>query len=87
MLIKFLTLAALASATVVLGACAESTDSQSTAARPAARSVPVIAEPLAFEHARTKIESVGTSRAVLSADLYPAASGEVVAVNLEPDNS
>ena len=81
---KFLKLAALVSATLLLGACAESSDSQSTSGRPAARSIPVIAETLAFEHARTEIESVGTSRAILSAELYPAASGEVVAVNLEP---
>ena len=81
---KFLTLTALASLTVLLAACAESTDSQPTSARPAVRSIPVIAEPLTFEYARTEIESVGTSRAILSADLYPATSGEVVAVNLEP---
>ena len=77
-------LAVLASATVMLGACAESTDGQAAAGRPPVRSIPVIAEPLAFAYARTEIESVGTSRAILSADLYPAASGEVVSVNLEP---
>lgn len=81
---KSLGLAVLASATVMLGACAESTDGQAAAGRPPVRSIPVIAEPLAFDYARTEIESVGTSRAILSADLYPAASGEVVAVNLEP---
>lgn len=49
-----------------------------------ARTVPVIVEPLRFEHARTRVEAVGTSRAVLSAELYPATSGEVIAVHFEP---
>ena len=48
------------------------------------RGVPVIVEPLRFEAARTRAEAVGTSRAVLSAELYPAASGEVTSVNFEP---
>lgn len=48
------------------------------------RGVPVIVEPLRFEPARTRAEAVGTSRAVLSAELYPAASGEVTSVNFEP---
>ena len=48
------------------------------------QAVTVIAEPLRFESAQTRVEAVGTSRAVLSAELYPAASGEVVAVNFEP---
>jgi RND family efflux transporter MFP subunit len=53
--------------------------------RPAApRAVPVIAETVRFEHATTRIEAVGTSRAVLSTEVHPAASGEVVAVNFEP---
>lgn len=48
------------------------------------RSVPVIVEPLRFEPARTRAEAVGTSRALLSAELYPASSGEVTSVNFEP---
>lgn len=50
----------------------------------AERSVPVLVEPLRFEPARTRSETVGTSRAVLSAELYPASSGEVAVVNFEP---
>ena len=46
--------------------------------------MPVIAEQIGFEYARTRVEAVGTSRAVLSAELYPATSGEVIAVNFEP---
>ena len=48
------------------------------------RAVPVIAETVRFEHAATHIEAVGTSRAMLSAEIHPAAAGEVVAVNFEP---
>ena len=48
------------------------------------RAVPVVTESLRFERARTRIEAVGTARARLSADIYPATSGEVVAVNFEP---
>lgn len=48
------------------------------------RGVPVIVEPLRFEAARTRAEAVGTARAVLSAELYPAASGVVTSVNFEP---
>lgn len=68
----------------LLGACAESPGDSESATRPAARAIPVIAEPISFELARTKIEAVGTSRAILSADLYPVTSGEVVAVSMEP---
>ena len=52
--------------------------------RARASAVRVIAEPLTLERERTRIEAVGTSRALQSIELYPAASGEVVAVNFEP---
>lgn len=48
------------------------------------RAVNVIVEPLAFERARTRVEAVGTSRARLSAEIYPASAGEVVAIDFEP---
>jgi len=54
-----------------------------TAATPRA-AVRVIAAPLAFERAVTRVEAVGTSRALRSIELHPAASGEVVAVKFEP---
>ncbi len=60
------------------------TDSEPVARSAPDRSVPVIVEPLRFEPARTRAEAVGTSRALLSADLYPASSGEVTGVNFEP---
>ncbi len=82
---RFSTWAAIAAsaAVAVLGGC--STDEpHAEAPSSAARSVPVIVEPLRFEHARTRVEAVGTSRAILSAELYPVASGEVIAVDFEP---
>lgn len=48
------------------------------------RVVRVIVEPLQFESSRTEVEAVGTSRALRSVDVYPATSGEVIAVNFEP---
>lgn len=67
---------------VVLAACAEvSTDSQPRRAEPAVR---VIVESLQFESERTRVEAVGTSRAMRSVDVYPATSGEVIAVDFEP---
>ncbi len=72
----------LASVALLVGACAEETPAPTWAGT--ARSVPVIAQPVAWEHASTRVEAVGTSRANLSAEIYSAASGEVVAVNFEP---
>jgi len=75
------TTAPLLAAALLLGACSESPAPM----RPqGVQPVAVIVEPLRFEYARTSVEAVGTSRAVLSAELHPAASGEVVAVNFEP---
>jgi RND family efflux transporter MFP subunit len=44
----------------------------------------VIVDSVRFEPAVTRAEAVGTSRARLSTDVYPASSGEVVAVRFEP---
>jgi RND family efflux transporter MFP subunit len=66
---------------LLLGACSD----PSASARPSvSQAVPVIAQSVSYEHASTRVEAVGTSRANLSAEIYPAASGEVVAVNFEP---
>ena len=48
------------------------------------RTVNVLVEAPGLEPERTRVEAVGTSRARLSAELYPAVAGEVVAVNFEP---
>lgn len=76
---RTLLLAAAAAATV--SACSEAPE---PARAPAARSVPVIVEPVRYERVNERLEVVGTSRARLSTELYPAASGEVIAVNFEP---
>lgn len=66
----------------MLVACGDSPAPVERAA--AERAVSVLVEPVTFEPALTRIEAVGTSRAALSAELYPAASGEVVAIAFEP---
>ena len=53
-------------------------------ARSAKPPVQVIVESLQFEAERTRVEAVGTSRAIRSVDVYPATSGEVIAVDFEP---
>ena len=47
-------------------------------------STKVIVENVRFEPAVPRAEAVGTSRARLSTDVYPASSGEVTAVRFEP---
>ena len=70
---------------LLVAACSESpTEAPGAPQAAAPNSVPVIVEPLRFEPALTRAESVGTSRALLSAELYPASSGEVIGVRFEP---
>lgn len=45
------------------------------------RGAPVVLQDVQFAVERTRLEAVGTSRAARSATIYPAASGEVVAVH------
>jgi len=79
---QYLKTVATLAALLALSACGGAqTDSQ---ARPAAPPVRVIVESLQFEPERTHVEAVGTSRAVRSVDVYPATSGEVIAVDFEP---
>lgn len=47
--------------------------------------VPVIVEPVVLQAERTRLEAVGTSRAIRSVTLHPAAAGEVTAVNFDAD--
>ena len=68
-------------AAVTLGACSEAPETSRPDTRAA---VKVIAEPVRFERAGTRVEAVGTSQAVLSAELHAAASGEVIAIRFEP---
>lgn len=66
---------------MALGGCADEPAQPSASAQQ--RSA-VIVEPVRIERTRTKLEAVGTSRALRSVELYPVTSGEVVAVNFEP---
>lgn len=84
-------LAAVTVCALVLAACAdEGSDRRSarsaiaTRAMQADTGVRAIVEPLQLENARTRVEAVGTSRALRSVELHPATSGEVTAVNFEP---
>jgi RND family efflux transporter MFP subunit len=47
------------------------------------RPTPVILERVVLESERTRIEAVGTARAIRSVTLHPAATGEVVAVHFK----
>jgi len=72
-------------AALVVSACSEApTASRPQIAEPAVR---VIVEQLQFEPALAEVEAVGTSRALRSVDVYPATSGEVIAVDFEPGQS
>lgn len=81
------TLAAV-TACVLLAACAEDRPGRAagvvTPAMQADTGVRAIVEPLQFENVRTRVEAVGTSRALRSIELHPATSGEVTAVTFEP---
>jgi RND family efflux transporter MFP subunit len=74
-------------ACALLAACAEESAERApavTRAMQADAGVGAIVEPLQFENVRTRVEAVGTSRALRSIELHPATSGEVTAVNFEP---
>ena len=66
----------------VIAACGPA--SSGPPASVSAAPVRVIVEPLRFEPVRTTVEAVGTSRALRSVEIYPATSGEVIAVDFEP---
>jgi RND family efflux transporter MFP subunit len=50
----------------------------------AARTVPVVAESVSVEQRRTRIEAVGTARALRSVSVFAETAGEVVSVNFQP---
>lgn len=66
---------------LLLSACTENMSAEVTAVDHQLR---VIVKPLELNEERTRIEAVGTSRALLSIAVHPAMPGEVVAVNFEP---
>lgn len=78
---KRVTLALLGVTSMMAAGCSDSLEPPESYS---VSTVRVIAEPLGFERARTRIEAVGTSRARLSTEVYPASSGEVVAIDFTP---
>src|ERR1700754_1537559 len=66
---------------LALGGCTEDTSDR---AAPLQKKVSVVVEPVDFTNEQTRVEAVGTSRAMQSVTLTPDVSGEVVAVNFEP---
>lgn len=78
----FLALAAAILCAPLLSACSEDQAAEAVAQRD--REVRVIVAPLELNEERTRVEAVGTSRAVQSIAIHPAVAGEVVAVNFEP---
>jgi RND family efflux transporter MFP subunit len=71
-------------AALCLALAAACSDDPASGREQADRNVRVIVEPLQYSSARTRVEAVGTSRAVQSISIHPATSGEVVSVNFEP---
>jgi RND family efflux transporter MFP subunit len=67
---------------VFLTACGN--PDQDTGGRDIAAAVQVIVEPLRLDNTSTRLEAVGTSRAVRSIEIFPATSGEVVSINFQP---
>jgi len=66
---------------LVLAGCAE----EVTDRRPSTdKTVHVVVENVRFSNEQTRIEAVGTSRAIQSVTLTPVTSGEVVSVNFAP---
>jgi membrane fusion protein, multidrug efflux system len=67
---------------LLLSACAEEMSAEVAAV--GGREIRVVVEPLRLNEERTRVEAVGTSRALLSIAVHPAVSGEVVAVTFGP---
>ena len=66
---------------LLLSACSEPDSSSGRPERPAPR---IVVETVEFANQRTRVEAVGTSRAIRSITIYPAVSDEVVAVHFKP---
>ncbi|MEX0708459.1 MAG: efflux RND transporter periplasmic adaptor subunit [Woeseia sp.] len=78
---RFLIILSLYGMALVTAACGNDAPQQAPQVDSAVR---VIVEPLQFQRAGTRLEAVGTSRALRSIVLQPETSGEVIAVNFQP---
>ena len=72
---------ALVPGVLLVTACGGSNEAQQPAARDAARSVRIIAQPVRLTHEASKVEAVGTARAERAATIFPETSGLVTSVN------
>ena len=70
-------------AATLLTACSRQDDISSASQR-REQAVRVVVEPVTTSSERTRVEAVGTSRALRSVTVHPATSGEVVTVNFKP---
>lgn len=66
----------------LLVACADNDPPPATGST--ADETTVVAESVRMEAERTRVEAVGTARALRSVELHPEAAGEVVAIHFEP---
>jgi RND family efflux transporter MFP subunit len=66
---------------VLHAACGQDTPAGISTGAPAPQ---VLVEPLQYHRMQTRVEAVGTSRAIRSIELHPATSGEVISVQFEP---
>lgn len=73
--------AAVIAAVLFISACAEE-PAQTT--RRGGGETPVMVEPVNITAERTRVDAVGTSRAIKSITIFPATSGEVTSVNFQP---
>lgn len=71
----------LPTAVLILAACQPETPQESAWV---SGPVPVLVSPLEIDNTQTRVEAVGTSRAIRSIEVHPATSGEVDAVRFEP---
>lgn len=67
---------------LLLGGCQD--DAEAPARGGARAPTPVVAESLVYRAIRTRLEAVGTARALHSVSLFPEAAGEVAAVHFQP---
>lgn len=74
----------LATAVVIsMTACSDTENSVGAGLSETSRTVPVIAEPVTMRAERSRIEAVGISRALRSAEIHAATSGEVEAIHFQ----
>ena len=72
---------------ITLGLClaaCSAPEPESASGPRVAREVPVVAETVTLDTRRTRIEAVGTARALKSVAVFAEAAGEVVRVNFQP---